>query len=211
VTASDIEIRSFRAVFSLERRIYQFDRFRLNPGGVPLRGIGYAVVLMAACLLAGTLPVVSWPLDPIPWYFRDIAFPLALAALLTVLRIEGRPFHLAVGALFRHRAGPRYLMGLKRCGQPEGFWMPPPVTWIVDGSESEPRALRYRGPGAALVCFPHNRVEWSRTLSWRRHTDVSIHPIAGAATATPTGLELGPRTVLEVSRRSLDQRVVQRG
>jgi hypothetical protein len=211
VTGSDIEIRSFRTVFSLERRIYQFDRFRLNPGGVPLRGIGYAAVLMAAGVLAGAIPVVSWPLDLAPWYFRDIAFPLGLAALLTVLRIEGRPFHLAVGALFRHQTGPRHLMGLKRCGQPAGVWLPSPLIWIADGSEPAPRALRYRGPGAVLVCFPHNRVDWSRTVSFRRHADVSIHPIAGAATASPTALELGSLAVLEISPHPLDQRVVQRG
>ena len=30
------------SVFALERRIYRIDTLRLNPSGVPLRGIGYA-------------------------------------------------------------------------------------------------------------------------------------------------------------------------
>ena len=34
-----IEIRSYRRVFDLERRIYSIDRVRLNPGGVPVRGV----------------------------------------------------------------------------------------------------------------------------------------------------------------------------
>jgi hypothetical protein len=33
-----MEIRSFRRVFDLERRIYRVDRLRLNPGGIPVRG-----------------------------------------------------------------------------------------------------------------------------------------------------------------------------
>ena len=38
-----IEIRSYRAVFDLERRIYRVDRLRLNPGGVPVRGVVYCL------------------------------------------------------------------------------------------------------------------------------------------------------------------------
>ena len=34
-----IEVRSYRTVFDLERRLYRIDRLRLNPGGVPVRGI----------------------------------------------------------------------------------------------------------------------------------------------------------------------------
>jgi hypothetical protein len=34
-----MDIRSYRAVFDLERRIYRIDRLRLNPSGVPVRGV----------------------------------------------------------------------------------------------------------------------------------------------------------------------------
>ena len=43
-----MEIRSYRAVFDLERRIYRIDRLRLNPAGVPVRGIVYFLALLAA-------------------------------------------------------------------------------------------------------------------------------------------------------------------
>ena len=36
-----MEIRSYRRVFDLERRVYSVDRLRLNPSGVPVRGIVY--------------------------------------------------------------------------------------------------------------------------------------------------------------------------
>jgi hypothetical protein len=205
VADSDVEIRSFRVVFALDRRIYQFDRFRLNPGGVPIRGIGYAVALVAAALGAGAVPVLSWPLHEMPWYFRDVAFPIGMAALLTVLRIEGRPFHLAAGALVRHRLGPRRFAGLRPWSGRRGVWLPPPITWIVDGSEAAPRSLRYRGPGVALVCYAHDRVEWSRSVGARRGADVSIHPIGepGSGPAVAAALELASHAVLEISRHPL--------
>ena len=42
-----IEIRSYRRVFDLERRVYSVDRLRLNPGGVPVRGIVYLLAILA--------------------------------------------------------------------------------------------------------------------------------------------------------------------
>ena len=92
--SSELEVRSFRSVFALERRIYRVDTLRLNPGGIPLRGVVYASVLVIAALAAGAMPPTAW-LDPlIPWYVRDLAMPLAAATLLGALRVEGRPFHL---------------------------------------------------------------------------------------------------------------------
>ncbi len=42
-----IEIRSYRAVFDLERRIYRVDQLRLNPGGIPVRGVVYFLAILA--------------------------------------------------------------------------------------------------------------------------------------------------------------------
>ena len=49
-----IEIRSFRRVFDLERRVYSVDRFRLNPAGVPVRGILYLLVALLTAIRAAT-------------------------------------------------------------------------------------------------------------------------------------------------------------
>ena len=54
-----IEIRSYRAVFDLERRIYRVDQLRLNPGGIPVRGVVYFLAILAATLIAGGLPLVG--------------------------------------------------------------------------------------------------------------------------------------------------------
>src|ERR1700685_3026622 len=90
-----IEIRSYRAVFDLERRIYRIDRLRLNPGGIPVRGVVYFLAILLAVLLAARLPLLAVVARALPWYLRDLALPGASAATLTVIRVEGRPFHLA--------------------------------------------------------------------------------------------------------------------
>jgi hypothetical protein len=189
------EIRSFRSVFSLERRIYRIDTLRLNPCGIPLRGIVYAAGLVVVALIAGALPPTSW-LDPIvPWYLRDLALPLAAASLLGSARIDGRVFHLAAFAALAHLTGPRRL-GRLAPAPPVGRWRPPPILCIPDGSDARLRAMRYRGPGAVLVRCPHVRREWSRP----RRADVTLHPLERKR-GTTTVLELAAGAVLEVRSR----------
>ena len=56
-----IEIRSYRAVFDLERRLYRVDGLRLNPSGVPVRGIVALAALLATVLAAQRLPFAGTP------------------------------------------------------------------------------------------------------------------------------------------------------
>ena len=193
-----IEIRSFRSVFALERRVYRIDTLRLNPGGVPLRGIAYAAALVVASLAAGALPPTSW-LDPVvPWYVRDLGVPLAGAGLFGAMRVDGRPVHLAVVALLRHLGGSA--SGGPRCSRPPVRWLPPPVILIPDGSDARFRALRYYGPGAVLVSRDHLRAEWTGL----RSAQLTLHPLGASSaspTASPTALELAAGAVLEVRTR----------
>ncbi len=94
----------------------------------------------------------------------DLALPGASAALLSVIRIEGRPFHLAAQALLSHRIGPRQAVGLhaRRAGygaEPGARWYPPEILLLPDGSDASMRRLRYTGPGAVLVTVAHERTE----------------------------------------------------
>ena len=157
-----MEVRSYRRVFDLERRIYRVDRLRLNPAGIPVRGIVYFLVILGLALLTARLPLLALVANELPWYLRDVALPAGCAALLTVIRIEGRPFHLAAQALFRHRAGSRRLSGLRPCGPsscafPGARWLPEQIVMLPDGSEGRMRRLRYTGPGAVLVAVAHHR------------------------------------------------------
>jgi len=204
VTAgSGVEVRSFRAVFALERRVYQFDTVRLNPSGVPLRGIVYAVILVSASLIVSASPITGWLVSAIPWYLRDVALPLGVSGLLTMVRIEGRPFHIAAEALIRYRLESHRLVGLDPRPLSTRVWRPAPITWIVDGSEAVPRSMRYRGPGVSVVCFAHDRAELVSTRQRWRRVHLSIHPINGPVRSAWAALELAPGAILEISPRPL--------
>jgi hypothetical protein len=197
----EFEVRSYRGVFSFERRIYRIDTLRLNPAGVPLRGVAYTVILAVGAYFAAALPVASWAVAPFPWYFRVIALPSVLGGLLAVVRIDGRVFHVAATAAIRYRLGPRNLRGLRRGAPPMSVWRPPSIVCIADGSEGWLRPLRYHGPGMALICCAHDRVEWRRRLSLFGGANVSIHPVVGAVgDAKATAMEIAAKAVLEVSR-----------
>ena len=110
-----MEIRSYRRVFDLERRVYSVDSLRLNPGGVPVRGILYFASILCTVLLISRLPLLGRVVEFLPWYMRDLLLPGASATLLGMIRVEGRTFHLAALALVRCWLGPRLLHGLHRC------------------------------------------------------------------------------------------------
>jgi hypothetical protein len=157
-----MEIRSYRRVFDLERRIYQIDRLRLNPSGIPVRGVVYFLALVAGSATAARAPGLAALVAPAPWYLRDVALPALVAAALTLIRIERRPFHLAVSALLRQRLGAPKRAGLsggrpRPRALPGGRWHPPPILMLPDGSDARVRKLRYTGPGAVVVAVPHRR------------------------------------------------------
>lgn len=152
-----IEVRSYRRVFDLERRIYSVDRLRLNPGGVPVRGVIYFLAILSAELIAAGLPLLGYVATMLPWYLRDVALPGVLATVLSAIRIEGRTFHLAARALLGHATGPRRLAGFRGCNAVGSRWHPAEIMLLPDGSDSRMRRLRYTGPGAVLVSVDHQR------------------------------------------------------
>jgi hypothetical protein len=152
-----MEIRSYRRVFDLERRIYSVDRLRLNPGGVPVRGVVYFLALLATGLLAAEVPLAGALARALPWYLRDIALPGAGATVLAAVRLEGRTFHLSAHALLRSQIGARTRVGMHRCAGVGARWHPGEIVFLPDGSDSRLRHLRYTGPGAVLVAIEHER------------------------------------------------------
>jgi hypothetical protein len=176
-----IEIRSYRSVFDLERRIYRVDRLRLNPGGVPVRGVVYFLAILLTVLIAGSLPVLALAVGVLPWYLRDVALPGASAAVLTVIRVEGRPFHLAAQALLRYRSEPRSGAVAGLCGSiprsigPGGRWRMDEILMLPDGSDGRLRRLRYTGPGTVLVTVAHEVTDGRR---WRSRVALILRPTA---------------------------------
>jgi hypothetical protein len=154
-----MEIRSYRRVFDLERRVYSIDSLRLNPGGVPVRGILYFVAVLAVAIVAARLPLIGSLGQALPWYLRDLGLPGATAMVLGMLRLEGRTFHVAALALVRFWVEPRHLMCLRRCEPFGRRWHPREILLVPDGSDGVLRRLRYRGPGAVLVAVEHERTD----------------------------------------------------
>ena len=152
----------------LERRIYRIDRLRLNPAGVPVRGALYFAALAAAAAALASLPLLGMSLSWLPWYVRDLVAPALLAALLTVVSVDGRPFHLAARSLLALGTGPRWLAGMEASPPGGKRWSPPELLVLADGSEGRPGRIRFVGPGAVLVAAPHERVEWARGRLGRR-------------------------------------------
>src|SRR3954470_4246698 len=144
-----VEIRSYRSVFDLERRLYRIDRMRLNPSGVPVRGLVYVALLVLVVLVAQRLPVLGWTIRALPWQVRYAALPGAGAALLTMLRIDGRPAQAALASVIRLALGPRHLSRFERCPPVGACLTPPPLAAIDD--EARGGSVRFRGPGAVLV------------------------------------------------------------
>jgi hypothetical protein len=174
-----MEIRSYRAVFDLERRIYRIDRLRLNPSGVPVRGVVYFLALLVATLLGARVPPFTIAAGVAPWYLMYVALPGASAALLSVIKIDGRPAHLALQSLVRFRLGPRRLAGMRRCARRARRWYPPEILFLPDGSDARMRRVRYIGPGAVLVTVAHECVE-SQSLGRGRLT-LRERPRGGSA------------------------------
>jgi len=166
------EIRSYRRVFDLERRIYRIDRLRLNPGGVPVRGVLYFLATLVLDLIAGRLPLLGIALGAFPWYLRDVALPGAIATVLSMIRMDGRPFHVAAHALLRHWLSSNgSLAGAARETPSGARWYPEPIVILPDGSDGRLRRFRYTGPGAVLITVGHERA--GRALEqgatgWRR-------------------------------------------
>jgi hypothetical protein len=154
------EIRSYRCVFDLERRLYRIDRLRLNPAGVPVRGIVYFLALLGTVLVVGALPLLGLLVSMWPWYLRYVGGPGACAALLTLIKIEGRPFHLAALALARYGMGPRELSGLRPRIGADRHWRLDELLILADGSDSRLRRMRYIGPGTVLISAAHVRSSW---------------------------------------------------
>jgi hypothetical protein len=170
-----MEIRSYRRVFDLERRVYSVDSLRLNPAGVPVRGILYFIAILAVCLLVARLPLLGGTVRAIPWLGRDIVLPVAGATLLAVIRLEGRAFHLAALALLGHWLGPRQLVGLQPAPALGRRWHPDEILIVPDGSDARLRRMRYTGPGAVLVSVPHERssARMCATLTIEQRTEAS--------------------------------------
>jgi hypothetical protein len=165
VTQTSMEIRSFRVVFALERRIHRVDRFRIPlPYGLPVRAAVYALVALALIVLAGRLPAVGELIAVLPAPLRFVALPAAIGFVLSRARVDGRPAHRFLVSYARHRRAPRYISAFRRIDPPgQAVRFTEPITFVSDWRRvvgparlrlSEPAELEERRGGAQLVIRP---------------------------------------------------------
>ncbi|MFL5844341.1 MAG: hypothetical protein ACJ762_06575 [Solirubrobacteraceae bacterium] len=115
-----LQIRSFRVVFDLERRIHRIDRFRVPlPYGLPLRSAGYAMAGLLAVLLLAGLPVTGPVIGLLPAPARFVLLPAAVSYALTSVKLDGRSAHAAGMAWLAFVRGPRRLRAFAPLRQEE--------------------------------------------------------------------------------------------
>jgi len=150
-----LAIRSYRMCFSLERRIHRIDRWRIPvPFGVPLRGIGYAVVLLLGMLALSRFPVVGPALAAINPALRLVVVPCCGAYLLHRWEIDGRPAHIALFSIARLHFGPQRIVAFRRMPATDTVVRLGDVTLAPDESTSRLRRGTVRGPATVVLRHP---------------------------------------------------------
>jgi len=156
VESRGIQLRGYRRVFRIERRLFRFDRWRIPyPHGVPLRGIGYFLVLELGVFAASRLPLLGALIGVWTPAISYLALPLLGAFLLMQGRIDGRPPHHVLASLLRWSLRSRWLAGLSPCPA-EGEEILPleEVAVAYDGRESFLVKGRIKGPARVTFRYP---------------------------------------------------------
>ncbi len=150
-----LQIRSYRVCFDLERRIYRLEQWRLPVAwGVPLRGVGYAVLSLILVLVAAGLPGIGALVGALPAPVRFVIVPVGIAYALTAAKVDGRPLHAAAGSLARHLTAPRWVAGFRRCDPPGTVISLGDLTIAPDHAGPRLRAGRIEGPCRVLLRYP---------------------------------------------------------
>jgi hypothetical protein len=155
VESRGIQLRGYRRVFQIERRLYKFDRWRIPyPHGVPLRGIGYFLAAELALFTASRLPLLGALLGLLGPAVSFAGLPLLAAFVLMQGRIDGRPPHHVLASLAAWRLSPCELAGLSACPRRDSELPIGEVTVAYDARESFRVAGRVRGPAKVTFRYP---------------------------------------------------------
>lgn len=171
------QIRSYHRAFHFELELYTLGNIRLwRP--VPARGLFYLAGAEVLMLTLAHAPVLGAFLSRIDWSVLYVGIPVVLAWLLTVARIEGRRFHVALRAWTRHLCSGKYLVGAYRSvARPGGRWRPAPVVVVGDGRDGHaPRGLLLTGPGAVLIRYPCEARARRRRITVAQTSDLPCDP-----------------------------------
>jgi hypothetical protein len=168
VADGDLVIRSYRLCFEVERRIHRIDRWRIPvPYGVPLRGVAYGAVALAAVLLLQRLPVTGELLGALHPALRLVVLPVAAAYALTRLRVDGRRAHAAAIAWLRWRIDPSRVAGFRAAERP-GCRLLGDLAIAADDGSALYRRCVIRGPATVTARYPARARARARKLELRQ-------------------------------------------
>jgi hypothetical protein len=149
-----IAIRSFRVCFQLERRIHKIDKWRIPvPYGVPVRGIGYALLLLLAVLVLRRVVVVGDLLGVLHPSLRYVFVPIAGAYLLMRWKVDGRPAHATALSWARMHLEPQRVAACRRA-TPLGPVTLGDVTIAPDERSARLRPAVVEGTGQLVLRYP---------------------------------------------------------
>ena len=158
-------IRSYRVCFMLERRIHKIDRWRIPlPYGIPLRGLGYAVAILATVLIAGRLPAIGPLVGAIHPAIRLIVLPTGGAYLLCRLVIDGRSAHISLISAGRLLIAPRRLVGFRPAGAQPTTVRLAPIPCGPDEYSGRIRSGTVAGPASVVLRYPFSARASARTV-----------------------------------------------
>jgi hypothetical protein len=163
---SSLEIRSFRVVFALERRIHHIDRWRIPvPYGLPVRALAYGLAALAVTVLAGRLPALGALVAFIPAPLRFVVLPGAAGFALSRVRVDGRPAHGFLLASARYRFAPRYISAFRPAAPPGTVLrIAEPVAFAPDEHSRRLRRGRIRGPVRLRAAYQMAGAQHGRKL-----------------------------------------------
>jgi len=196
-----IPIRSFRAVFRIERRLFRLGPWRLPlPYGLPLAAVGRAAGAALAIVVAGRLPVIGAVLGVLPLPARLGLLPALLAFLLCRLRPDGRPLERALRARVRFLLEPRRLAAFRPVPRPGVPVLLSDLVLVPDAQGAALRRAVLRVPRRAArpveLTLRYPAAVWGggRTLHLQQ---AGATPLGRAVLAT---IRPGQRVVLEGAR-----------
>jgi hypothetical protein len=194
MASEPITVRGYRTVFSFERRLYRFDRWRLPlRGGLPVRALLYAPVVWGAVIAAGRVPALGSLIAALPDPTRYALLPGAITVALLRVQPDGRAAGRALWALLRYRLSSRWTTGSRRCRAPGLAALAVGVLRVCpDWRAGSYRAGSIAGPARVLLRAPAIvNASSSRRLTLRPGTGRAVR--VGRAVHLPAG------AVLEVS------------
>jgi hypothetical protein len=161
-----LEIRSFRVVFQLERRLHRIQHWKLPlPYGLPLRGLAYGAIVLALVLALGRLPLVGGVVGVLPPPLRFLLCPVGAGFFLARARVDGRLAHRFLLARGRDRAGARWVSAFRPIEPPGAcIRFVHPIVMVPDSSGPGYRRARLVGPARVLLRYPARATQRGRRL-----------------------------------------------